>query len=77
MIMVRKGLFWFFIIGGLLTPLASLRILNNKPLQVTHLQLRAYVTSPVIKANSVQGVTVIVLDQNYSPVPLAQVTVNL
>ena len=77
MIMFRKELIWLLIVGSLLTPLASLRILNNNPLQVTHLQLRSYVTSPVVKANSAQGVTVIVLDQNYSPVARAQVTVNL
>jgi len=75
--MVRTGLIWFLIVGSLLSSLVSLRILNNNPPQVTHLQLRSYVTSPVIKANSTQGVTVIVLNQNYSPVAQAQVTVNL
>ena len=45
--------------------------------QVTRLQLRAYAAKAVVKANSEQGLTVIVLDQYFHPVEQALVAVKL
>ncbi len=45
--------------------------------QVTRLQLRAYAARAVVKANSEQGLTVIVLDQYFHPVEQALVAVKL
>jgi hypothetical protein len=46
-------------------------------LQVTRLQVRAYTARPVVPANSLQGLTVIVLDQFYHPVEGALVAYTL
>ena len=60
---------------SLLNPVGPI---SDSPLpQVTSLNIKAYVTEAVIKANSLEGVTVIVLDQGYRPVVKALVAIKL
>jgi hypothetical protein len=48
--------------------LTSVRNEGNIPSQVTSLQLNAYVSDPVTKANNEEGITVVVSDQYYRPI---------
>ena len=52
---------------------------NNLPAPspVTSLQIKAYVSKAMVTANSQQGLTVIVLDQDHQPVELALATVTI